>query len=294
MIEKVDERVAKLRKTDPRNSLNDLTGSEWVYFLNSVWHTKFKRSGNGAHAYEIRKGHPSPKPPELLAHLISFFTKEGGRVLDPFAGVGSTLLACSITNRTGVGVELNPEYVTLYRDICNRYPDEFTPMTLVEGDSRTIGKNEHVLVNAPYNLVLADPPYGDMLARPKTKSNGNGPTPFTSEEADLGNIQAEDGVTPPYARFLTELRSILATTCDLLVPKGHLVVFCKDFQPTPAHHNLFHADLVSELLKINRLTYLGMRIWNNAEPKLYPFGYPYAFVANQIHQYILIFRREIQ
>ena len=70
------------------------------------------------------------------------------------------------------------------------------------------------------------------------------------------------------------------------------MVFCKDFQPTAQHHNMLHADLVAELVQIEGLAFKGYKIWNDKTPTLYPFGYPFAFVSNQLHQYILIFRKE--
>src|SRR5215212_1792650 len=82
--------------TDPRNTLNDLTGREWTYALRSVLATRYPTSGAEGYAHALRRAHPSPKPPQLMAELIRFFTKVGGRVLDPFAGVGGTLLACAM------------------------------------------------------------------------------------------------------------------------------------------------------------------------------------------------------
>ena len=72
-----------------------------------------------------------------------------------------------------------------------------------------------------------------------------------------------------------------------------MVVFCKDFQPQPGTPNLLHADIINELCKIDGLVYRGMRIWHDQAMSLFPFGYPYSFVMNQIHQYVLIFRKEL-
>jgi hypothetical protein len=287
--EEVEENV---KPVHPRNALNDLNGSQWVWFLNSIWLTNMARTGDKSHAYDLRREHPSPKPPILLKELIEFFTKAGGNVLDPFAGVGSTLLACAISDRNGIGVELNQEFIDIYYQICRREPEVYNAMPLIQGDARTINRNEQVLTNAPYNLVLADPPYGNMLSRPRTKGSGGISTPFSLDTTDLGNIENSIDELPPYAPFLRELSSILASLIDLVVIGGHIVLFCKDFQPTAAYHNLLHADLVTEMCKIPRLRYRGMRIWANMTQRLYPLGYPYAFVANQIQQYILIFRRE--
>ena len=89
-------------EVDPRNRLNDLTGREWVYALRSVISTSYPTSGPESYAHDLRRAHPSPKPPQLLAELVRFFTRRGGHVLDPFAGVGGTLLACTLEARTAV------------------------------------------------------------------------------------------------------------------------------------------------------------------------------------------------
>ena len=52
------------------------------------------------------------------------------------------------------------------------------------------------------------------------------------------------------------------------------------------------ATHVEELLKLPELSYRGYRIWHDMSQNFYPFGYPFTFVANQVHQFILIFRKE--
>ena len=41
----------------------------------------------------------------------------GDNVIDPFVGIGSTLVACKRTGRNGFGIELNPKY---YETVCKR------------------------------------------------------------------------------------------------------------------------------------------------------------------------------
>jgi len=57
--------------------------------------------------------HPTPKPAELLAELIRVSSRPGQRVLDPFAGSGSTLIAAHLTGRTCYACELEPGYCEL-------------------------------------------------------------------------------------------------------------------------------------------------------------------------------------
>jgi DNA modification methylase len=60
--------------------------------------------------------HFATYPIELPEICIRAGSRENGTVLDPFAGSGTTGLACVKTNRKFVGIELNPEYLT----ICER------------------------------------------------------------------------------------------------------------------------------------------------------------------------------
>jgi DNA modification methylase len=269
----------------PRNTLNDLTGREWTYALRSVIATRYPTTGPEGYAHALRRAHPSPKPPQLMAELIRFFTKQGDCVLDPFAGVGGTLLACAMEQRRGVGVDLSPEYAEVYAQVCAQLG--LTPQTLIVGDARRLAELPEV-AGTRFDLILTDPPYAQMMAKPKTgerKKQGRADaTPFTADPADLGNLV--------YWEFLAALRQILASALTVLKPRGYLVLFTKDIQPTREHHNMLHADITAELLKLPQLTFRGYRIWHDMSQNLYPFGYPFAFVANQVHQFILIFRKE--
>ncbi len=270
---------------DPRNQLNDLTGREWLYFLSSVVTTAYPVRGPGSCGHNLRRAHPAPKPPQLMADLIAFFTRRGGRVLDPFAGVGGTLLGCAITGRTGIGVDLSPRYRDIYRAVCAQ--EGLAEQAFVVGDARDLAGMASVTA-APFDLVLTDPPYSEMLSRPRggerRKRTGRAdPTPFTDDPADLGNL--------PRETFLAALAEIVGLAAARLRPGGHLILFVKDLQPTAAHHNLLHADIVTRFAAaLPGLRFRGYKLWVDQTVNLYPFGYPYGFVANQVHQYILIWQ----
>ena len=61
-------------------------------------------------------GHPTIKPLNIVQNLITNSTQEGGVVLDPFMGSGTTAVACIRTGRKYIGFELNPEYY----DVCRK------------------------------------------------------------------------------------------------------------------------------------------------------------------------------
>jgi site-specific DNA-methyltransferase (cytosine-N4-specific) len=55
-------------------------------------------------------GHGAPFPEDIPYRLIRMHTAEGETVLDPFLGSGTTLKVARLTNRKGIGYELNPDY----------------------------------------------------------------------------------------------------------------------------------------------------------------------------------------
>lgn len=57
--------------------------------------------------------HPTVKPIALMEYLIKMVTKPGGIVLDPFAGSGTTAIACINTNRKYILMEKEPEYIEI-------------------------------------------------------------------------------------------------------------------------------------------------------------------------------------
>ena len=274
---------------DKRNKLNDLTGKEWVFFTNSVWITGYSPTAKENVGLKTRKIHPSPKPPALMKDIIEFFTKSDGKILDPFAGVGGTLLGAALAggDREVVGFDLEQKYIDAYYKVCE--DENIKSYPLLHDDARNMLAHDEVSQEI-FDLILTDPPYSDMMAKERTGQrkklyNDSAPKPYTDSRADLGNI--------PIDEFLVELRKILEIAVSRLKNKGYMVVFCKDFQPQPGEPNLLHAEVINELCKIDGLEYRGMRIWHDQAMSLYPFGYPFSFVMNQIHQYILIFRKEV-
>ncbi|MBA4376976.1 MAG: site-specific DNA-methyltransferase, partial [Anaerolinea sp.] len=54
--------------------------------------------------------HPTQKPLDLLRWLVLTYTNPGELVLDPFAGSGTTLVACKETGRWAIGIERDESY----------------------------------------------------------------------------------------------------------------------------------------------------------------------------------------
>jgi DNA modification methylase len=65
--------------------------------------------------------HPTSKPVALLAALIRNSSRRGDLVLDPFAGSGSTLLACETLGRRCAALEIDPRYADVIRSRHQRF-----------------------------------------------------------------------------------------------------------------------------------------------------------------------------
>lgn len=278
------------RKYHLNNTLNDMTGKEWTFFINSVFSTHYPTRGKEGYAHHIRKIHPTPKPPQLMRDIICFFTKEGELVFDSFMGVGGTLLGAALAKRKASGIELNQKYIDAYYEASK----ELNLQSFITkcGDSLQLLKENKIMNELtggqPISLLLIDPPYSNMMSKEKTGADmavyGKVATPFSTSEFDLGNMERPI--------FLEKLKESIQLTLPYIKKRGYIVVFIKDLQPQKKNTNLLHAEVIETLNTIPELYYKGMKIWSDESTKLYPYGYPFCFVANQIHQYILVFRKE--
>jgi DNA modification methylase len=299
-LEGMDERhvapeveADQVARRDPRNQLNDLTGREWIQETKSVWFQK----GLGAKHPEaqIERLHPAPFSFQDVGRLIAFFTKRDETVLDPFCGVGSTLKACIRSERKGIGVELMQVWADLTRERLEVECGSLDGQQIITGDARDVlptlpsGSVQFVVTSPPYWGILNKKPDHKVLS--ERISNGLA-TRYsevaTKEEArgDLANIA-------DYQQFLKELAGIFDQSLRTLALKRYLAIVVSDFR----HEGVFvpfHADLISALQDLGerRAVLKGITVLAQNHKRLYPYGYPYAYVPNMHHQYVLIFRKE--
>jgi site-specific DNA-methyltransferase (adenine-specific) len=79
------------------------------------WARETERGRKPRHEEQIRarNHHPTVKPTALMRYLLRLVTPPGGIVLDPFAGSGSTGKAAALEGFRFVGIEIDPEYLTI-------------------------------------------------------------------------------------------------------------------------------------------------------------------------------------
>ncbi|MBL8763130.1 MAG: site-specific DNA-methyltransferase [Phycisphaerae bacterium] len=77
-----------------------------------VWYFPKVTSGENRSSKE-RTPHPAQFPIAVIDRIVKASSNTGDLVLDPFVGSGSTLEACLLNGRRGMGFEIKPEYVTV-------------------------------------------------------------------------------------------------------------------------------------------------------------------------------------
>lgn len=270
----------------PVNQLNDLTATEWIQETVSVFVQK--GLGTGHKDAQIEKQHPAPFSFQDVARLITFFTKKDGVVLDPFCGVGSTLKACALNNRKGVGIEIVEKYVgftkqRLEAEVGNNFLYN-QDQKIILGDSlKEIKKFD----DNYFDFIVTSPPYWSILTKKadhKVKSQriaNNLDTKYSEMKEDLGNIE-------DYDKFLDVLSKFFINCSRILKPKKYICIIVSDFRNKEKYY-MFHADLANKLEGHN-FTLKGVTVLYQRHKSIFPYGYPYSYVPNIHNQYILIFQ----
>lgn len=289
--------------------MNDLTGEAWLYFTKSVLTTAYpSEMGHAA-----RKAHGANKPPRLMARLIEFFSKTGELVLDPFAGVGGTLLGASIARgpRRALGIELDQRWADVYEtlvpallaerngegptlaDLGTADPGEprrFDPSgaQLLVGDALAVLPT---LEADSVDLVATDPPYNVQL--PLTMAGGVLAETHANRRTDyamIGDLEADLANAPDYAAFLDRMEVVFGELHRVLRDRRYAVVIVRDAYQD-GRYVFTGSDLAARAAGVGFIP-KGDLIWYQAGSRLRPYGYPRVFVPNIVHQHILVFRKE--
>jgi DNA modification methylase len=268
----------------PPNKLNDLDPKTWL---------KFQKSWFIHNPPPRKKGvlvHPAKFPETMAQEFIEFFTKQGQTVLDPMAGTGSTLIAALRAGRNSYGIELNPKYAEIAKQIIAEeratlgQQVESLKSEIINGDATHATNYQLPIID----YVLTSPPYWDMLrargadTQKKRRTTSNLDVFYSDDPNDLGNMD-------DYEAFLSKLVEIYARLKPLLREKAYLTIIVKNVKKGGKIYPLAW-DLGRELGKI--YTMKDERLWLQDNQRLAPYGLGSAWVSNTFHHYCLQFRNE--
>jgi DNA modification methylase len=248
-----------------------------------------------------------------MARLIEFFTTTGELVLDPFAGVGGTLLGAAIARgpRRALGLEIEPRWVDVYEDLVRELAAEHggrgpsladmgpsdpggergfdpTGLEMRLGDSLDLLPQ---IETDSIDFVATDPPYNIQL--PITMSGGKLAEEHANRRTDYAMVTEHAGDlanSADYATFLDRMETVFAQLLRVLRPDRYAAVIVRDAYQD-GRYIFTGSDLADRATRAG-FTAKGDVIWYQAGTRLRPYGYPRSFVPNIAHQHVLVLRRE--
>lgn len=260
--------------------MNNLTGKEWLQNSFTIWRDIAKTSEERA------LKHPAMFPAQLAERLIKIYTHDQGEVvLDPFLGIGSTLIATYRTGRKGIGFDLNKNYCkianerlgNIQNDILEPNIEKFAPEIYCE-DSRNLLK---YIKPESVDLVVTSPPYWDILNMKRTadmKVIRN----YSNSKKDIGNISN-------YEKYLQDLKSVYEKIYEVLKPNKRCCAIVMDIRKKDKFYPL-HEDQ-TRIMKEIGFEIEEYVIWDRQKEynNMKTLGYPYVFRFNRVHEFICVY-----
>jgi DNA modification methylase len=271
-------------------SLNGLTPQAWAQLSRNVWADL--SSPRSARHIE----HGAVFPIKLAERLITMYSKVGDLICEPFAGVGTTLVAACRLNRNSIGAELNPRFAELANEwiaeTIESGQEDFRPQ-LCNEDCRKLLKR---LPEAEIQLTVTSPPYANFIQRSvadraKThkksrivNDNNSVVKAYSDDARDFGNLN--------YPNFLTESTELFRDLLRATRPGGYAVWIVKDYRlPPDQPYVSLHSDLARAAQDAGWLWH-DLIVWDqNEQRRLILLGYPTRFYTNQNCTFIVVLRR---
>lgn len=207
----------------PPNHINCLNAKQWMKNQVAIWEFSYNKRDT-----RDKNIHPAVFPIGLPAKCIELFTHRGELILDPFVGIGTTLVAARDLERNAVGFDLNKKYIDYIekRMAQNTLQPETQQIAICE-DSINIPE---YLENDSISLSVTSPPYANMLNRPrKNKSlrgnlrqnqHFNKVQQYSTDRRDLGTMEPIE--------FAKALAQIYKKILPFHKPKAHCVINITD------------------------------------------------------------------
>jgi len=269
------------------NHISCITAKEWVKGMVTI--QPFYYTGRDIRDKNI---HPAVYPISLPAHFINLLTHEGELVLDPFVGIGTTLLAAQDLNRNAVGFDLKEEYIEISKKrLSQSRLDSQTQQLAIIDDAHNIPE---YLEEKTVSLSITSPPYANMLNRQRLNKSIRGDLrgndqylkiqQYSDDSRDLGTMNHEE-----YAKNLEEIYSGIL---PLMKPKAHCIININDVWWKNKRF-LTHIYVIDALEKAG-FEFRNTFIWDKRDlvNRVGIFGWPNNFISlGATMEYILDFWR---
>jgi modification methylase len=161
--------------------------------------------------------HPGKMLPELARRIVTEYSSSGDLVVDPMAGIGTSVVEAALLDRRAVGVELEQRWATLAEsnfDLMLARPKRRLAKIHL-GDARYLPKVLGKL-SGRVDLIVTSPPYGcdaGTIDREAWRTGGSLCSPdsfnYSADRANLGHARGtayEVAMTEIYAACFAALR----------------------------------------------------------------------------------------
>jgi DNA modification methylase len=150
-------------------------------------------------------GHPAKMHVKLAQWIIKNFTEFGDTILDPMAGIGTTLLEAAVLGRNAVGIEYEKRFVMVCMEnvgLFTRYPtlNRKGNIQLILGDARDMSE----LLSGRVEGIVMSPPYMTQAFQDQEfifKSTKTNPSPRRIAEQNYGEGVDVVITSPPYGEI---------------------------------------------------------------------------------------------
>ena len=277
------ENPTKRKRPAPSKIANDLDGKSWLRNSISIWSNISKTPEEAA------LKHPAMFPTQLVSRLVESFTNsDQTMILDPFSGIGSTVLVAEMMGKIGIGLDISAEYIAKAKSRPALSPDIFEhhdkrrkgERRFFESDARDLLQ---YIEPGSVDFVLTSPPYWDILMQNRT-ADYKGIRNYGDSDQDLGRIS-------DYQEFIESLGAVFSNVLTALKPGCYCCVVVMDLRKGSTFFPL-HSDLAAKMQSIGFI-FDDIIIWDRRHEynNLRPLGHPSVFRINKVHEYILIFQK---
>ena len=278
-------RMTKANSRKSSNRLNNLDGKSWVKATKS-WFVI-----NPPRRTQTQVIHPAKFPEALVRRFVRFFTQENAWVLDPFAGIASTMIACKSLNRNSVGIELNPEFARTGLKLIQDQNGS-GKQTILVGDSLNIAEliSTAYGVSAPaFDYLITSPPYWNMLSKSrggnetshKERKKKGLKTKYSDSADDFGNIEN-------YDEYIDSIGIVFDRIKPFLKSGAYLTIVIQNMRDVNGNLRTIAWDLANRIS--NSYSLKQEQIWCQDNKRLGCWGYPTTYVSNVHHHYCLNFQ----
>jgi len=274
----------------PDTHINCLTPKEWVKGQVAIWELYYE--GRDIRDKDI---HPAVFPIALPKKCIELFTHKGELVLDPFVGIGTTLIAARDLGRNAVGFDLNQKYI----DFANKRLAESSMSLFTENTKQIAICDDAINIPKYLNektvaLCVTSPPYANMLNHERLNKSLRSDLrenkyykkiqQYSDNPRDLGTMRLRE--------YVDALAEIYKGILPLLKPKAHCVINVNDLWENNRRYPT-HSYIIEAMEKAG-YELRNIIIWDkrNLVNKVGIYGWPSNYITlSTTFEYILDFWR---